>query len=130
MTHQEPSRSSFRDWSRQAATKRTIWPTRPKLPAATMSVLLTPPPRFVRYPVNFEVGEPHASIGIDSADIRFPQPFDQDGLSDVCRDFIIESVGKAVEQDGHLRWIIWPDRPTTSCNRIGRRSKASASMIS
>ena len=94
-----------------------------------MSVLFTPPPRFVRYPVNFEVGEPLASITLDRCSIRHPEPFDEDGLTHICREFLIDAVRKAVDHDHHLRWIIWADRPTTSCNRIGRRSQAAASMI-
>lgn len=65
-------------------------------------------------PVVIEQGDPDASISINRARIRHPEPFDQHGLTHACRDFIATAVRHAVEQDGFRRAITWPATPKSS----------------
>lgn len=108
----EPTATSFRDWSRHAATKPLIWPS-PR-PQQTTIITRLIPAVFGTCRVSITDGDPHASIGANRADIRFPQPFDENGLTDACRAFIITAAREALRADGLKRWITWPDRSVTA----------------
>lgn len=101
-----PARMTFLEWSRK--TERISFvpkDTTPRLGIVTRLMACVYPWREIE----IEIGEPHASITRNRAVIRFPQPFDDNGLTDACREFIIEAVQHAVENDGFRRSITWPD---------------------
>lgn len=75
------------------------------------------PAFYLWVPVVIEQGDPDASITINRARIRHPEPFDQHGLTDACRTFIATAVRHAVEQDGFRRSITWPERPSNPHRR-------------
>lgn len=105
----EPT-SSFAEWSKTAGTKSFVWPDPAPRPLGIITRVM--PTIYPWRPLNIEVGEPHASITLNRPIIRFPEPFDQHGLTNACRDFIIEAVHHAVEKDGRQRSITWPEAPS------------------
>jgi hypothetical protein len=106
--------SGFAEWSRQAGTKPFQWPE--AKPATRIGVRLMPA-FFGEHTVNIQPGDPHASIALNRADIRFPEPFDDDHLTQACRAFITEAVRQAVRRDQHMRLINWPDGSSTLFTR-------------
>jgi len=117
-----PDRRSFVEWSKTAGTKPIVWP-KAKRPPATMSILLGRLP-LTHYPVEIEAGEPRADIGLYHAAIRHPEPFNDGRLTEACRRFLYEAACAAVDHDHHLRWIIWADGPSASCNPINGRRRS------
>jgi hypothetical protein len=83
----------------------------PHEPQITMSVRLIPAV-YSNIRVRITPGDPFASIALNRADIRFPEPFDDDGLTHACRDFIVHAVRSAIARDGHDRHINWPATPS------------------
>jgi hypothetical protein len=67
------------------------------------------PAFYLWVPLVIEQGDPEASISINRASIRFPEPFDQHGLTHACRTFITTAVRHAVDTDGFQRSITWPE---------------------
>lgn len=65
------------------------------------------PGQFVWHPIHIEVGPVMASIRLDRHDIRFPEPWDENGLTNACRDLIVEAVKHQSEMDGLQRQIVW-----------------------
>lgn len=64
--------------------------------------------------VDIQPGEPKADTGINRTAIRFPKPLNEDGHpTDLCRDFITESIRQAILRDHRKRWIAWPDGSCT-----------------
>lgn len=70
------------------------------------------PAFYLWVPIHIEQGDPDASITINRARIRYPEPFDQHGLTHACRTFITTAVRHAVETDGFRRSITWPESPS------------------
>lgn len=111
----------FVEWSRRALTNPYIWPEREPRPPATMLVM-GDRGRISRHPISIEAGEPQASIDLDRAAIRFSEPFDENGLADACKVFIITAMREAGERDHKLRWVTWeePGEPVP-CHRVNGR---------
>lgn len=75
------------------------------------------PAFYLWVPIVIEQGDPNASITINRARIRHPEPFDPHGLTDACRRFIKTAVRSAIEKDGHDRRITWPQPPSEIIER-------------
>lgn len=107
-----PVRTTFAEWSRTAGKKPVVWRKRPpQRLAITTRLMATIYPSRV---VDLQIGEPFASITPTSAMIRFPEPFDENGLTEACRSFIIDAVRQAITRDGLHRSVIWPDSSSPS----------------
>ncbi len=104
--HIDPPRSRFSQWSRQARTPPAITEKVKTRMGISTRVM---PAVFVWYPIDVEVGEPAASIRLDRHMVRYPEPFDINGLTHACRDFIVEAVKHQSIMDGYKRWVIWED---------------------
>jgi hypothetical protein len=106
-----PTRMTFLEWSKTVALNpRPFIPPDRKVALGITTRLMACV--YPWRPIDLAIGPAFASIKLDRPVIRHPDPFGPNGLTDACREFVIDAVLYAVATDGLHRSITWPEPPS------------------